>query len=163
MKMEYVQSNIPAGDDPIEDRQDAFVDSYLLYLLAQASTAASAAFHAQLADEGVPVATWRVLASLYPDKTLNVGDLARRCLTKQPTLTRQLDRLCAEGLTARAHADEDRRTVLVRLTEAGQAQARGYVEMAKRHETQVLKDYTPAEVEALKETLIDLARRVRAG
>ena len=49
----------------------------------------------------MPVWKWRVLASLYPDKALNVGDLARACLTKQPTLTRQLDRLCAAGLTER--------------------------------------------------------------
>ena len=108
-----------------EDRQDnEFLDDYLLYLMAHASAAASDAFHAELAKQGVSVAVWRILASLYPDKLLNVGVLARRCLLKQPTLTRRLDRLCEQGLTERWHQNQDRRGVLVKLTTEGRARAK---------------------------------------
>ena len=65
-----------------------FVDRYLLYLMAQASHRISAEFHNRLTAEGVAVPTWRILASLYPDATLSVGQLARACLTKQSTMTR---------------------------------------------------------------------------
>lgn len=140
-----------------------FVENYLLYLMAQASAAASSAFHAQLAAQGVSVAQWRIMASLYPDKVLNVGELARRCLSKQPTLTRQLDKLCAAGLTSRAHEDQDRRGVLVRLTPAGQAQAESYVRMADAHEREVLKEYAPEQVDAIKDALRDFTARLRGA
>lgn len=153
MQMENMQSNISAEIEP------PFVEDYLLYVLAQASAAASAAFHAQLAEQGVSVATWRILASLYPDRTLNVGELAKSCLSKQPTLTRQLDRLCAQGWTERAHQSEDRRGVIVRLTAEGRARAAEYVAMAKAHERQVLSDYSGQEAAALKETLRKLTLR----
>lgn len=154
-----MQSHINAEDVSSGEGQGPFVDGYLLYLLAQASTAASAAFHAQLAEKGVSVPTWRILASLYPDRAMNVGDLARACLAKQPTLTRQLDRLCAERLTLRVHEDRDRRAVLVSLTDRGREQASALIQMAREHERQVLRDYEPAEAEALKAALRDLTRR----
>ncbi|MEM6460672.1 MAG: MarR family winged helix-turn-helix transcriptional regulator [Pseudomonadota bacterium] len=141
---------------------ESFVDRYLLYIMAQASAAASSAFHGQLADMGVSVPKWRILASLYPDKSLNVGDLARKCLMKQPTLTRQLDRLCAEGLTERRHEDRDRRGVLVTLSAEGRARATRYVAMARQHESEILADYSAEEVAVLKDILIELAERARA-
>ena len=85
----------------------------------------------------------------------------RACLTKQPTLTRQLDRLCAAGLTERENASRDRRGVIVKLTDIGRRDAETYVSWAERHETEVLLDYTSSEIAALKATLIDLASRAR--
>ena len=41
-----------------------FVPGYLLYLLAAASDAASAQFHAHVRTEGLRVPEWRVLACL---------------------------------------------------------------------------------------------------
>ncbi|MEO1292627.1 MAG: MarR family transcriptional regulator, partial [Pseudomonadota bacterium] len=149
--------NIMPEIDP--EAKDAFVDDYLLYLMAQASAAVSAEFHARLAKQGVSVATWRILASLYPNKTLNVGELARSCLAKQPTLTRQLDKLCAEGLTERQNEDRDRRGVLVRLTAEGQTAARRHVEAAKRHEAEVFSQLSPTSVAQLKSTLTELIQR----
>lgn len=153
MQMENMQSNIST------EAEAPFVEDYLLYVLAQASAAASAAFHAQLAEQGVSVGTWRILASLYPDRTRNVGELAKSCLTKQPTLTRQLDRLCAQGWTERAHQSEDRRGVIIRLTPEGQARSADYVAMAKAHERQVLSDYSDDEAAGLKEALRQLILR----
>ena len=141
----------------------AFTDNYLLYLLAQASAAASEAFHAELTTQGVPVSTWRILASLYPDARLNVGTLARRCLLKQPTLTRTLDRLAADGIIRRLHAKDDRRAVLVELTGDGQRLAAEKVQLAQQHETRVLAGYSEAEVADLKSKLRALLVDGEAG
>jgi DNA-binding MarR family transcriptional regulator len=135
---------------------DSFTDDYLLYLLAQASAAASEAFHAELARDGISVSTWRILASLYPAGRLNVGALARRCLLKQPTLTRTLDRLAEAGLICRDHSATDRRGVLVRLTDKGRRIAAENVKKARLHEARILKSYNRAEVSALKATLRQL-------
>lgn len=163
MKMEYMQkknmqSNASGGEP---DGDGSFVDGYLLYIMAQASEAVSRSFHAQLSEAGVAVPTWRVLASLYPDRALNVGDLARKCLIKQPTLTRQLDRLCDEGLTVRSHERTDRRGVLVSLTAEGRARAAQYVARAKLHERHVLEGYSEAEIATLKAMLTDLIDHAR--
>lgn len=133
-----------------------FTDDYLLYLAAKASASLSAEFHGWLAMQGVPVSTWRVLASLYPDEAMTLGDLSEACLVKQPTMTRMVDRLSAQGLVSRSDDAEDRRRVSVRLTAKGRAIADELVEEAKAHEARVLP---AAEAEQLKALLRSLSRR----
>lgn len=130
-----------------------FTDDYLLYLLAQASAAVSASFHETLAQQGVAVSTWRILASLYPREDMTISDLAASCMTKQPTMTRMVDRLCAEDLVRRLPATGDRRRVHVTLTAAGQAIAAQLVRAAKADEAAALSGYSEAERETLKQTL----------
>ena len=138
-----------------------FTEDYLLFLLAQASAAASAAFHAELARQGISVSTWRILASLYPDQRLKVGVLARKCLLKQPTLTRALDRLTVAGLVRRAHATDDRRGVLVSLTERGRDLATPLVARAHAHERAIMEPYSEAAAAELKQRLRQLIARLQ--
>jgi len=147
--MENMQMHINADEE-------TFVDDYLLYLLARASAVASASFHDELANLGVPVAKWRVLACLFPDKALNVGDLARKCLAKQSTLSRQLDALVAEGLILRKNAKTDRRGVVVHLTDAGRTLTADLIDRAKHHEMGMLKKHKTKNVHALKRLLQDI-------
>ena len=144
-------------------RSDAasFTDDYLLYLLAHASAAASDAFHDQLLAEGIPLTTWRIFGSLYPNTRLNVGVLAKKCLMKQPTLTRTLDRLVEQGFVARHHSNGDRRGVLVELTDKGRAIAQDKIVKAKAHEAKILGDYSEAEIADLKQELRVLLTRAR--
>ena len=53
------------------------------------------------------------------DGPARVGDLAAAAGISAPTATRMLDLLAREGLVARRPSDEDRRCVLVDLTEDG--------------------------------------------
>ncbi len=135
-----------------------FTETYLLYLLAQASGRASAAFHAELAAQGIPVSTWRILATLYPDEPASIRELSASCLAKQPTMTRQVDRLASAGLVSRSPApDGDRRRVHVRLTDKGHALATRLTAEAKAHEATVLQGYAPAEIDRIKHLLQTLA------
>lgn len=127
-----------------------FTDDYLLFLAAQASASLSAEFHGWLAARGVPVSTWRILASLHPDAALTIGELATMCLTKQPTMTRMVDRLAASGLVARREDKADRRRVSVSLTAEGLRMAEALVTEAKAHEARALP---PAKAAALKRLL----------
>lgn len=47
------------------------------------------------------------------------GEIAERMITREPDITRLLDRLERRGLVSRCREDEDRRRVLVRITPAG--------------------------------------------
>lgn len=130
-----------------------FTDDYLLYLLAQASGRASAEFHARLAERGVAVSTWRILATLYPDSPATIGELARACLAKQPTMTRQVARLEAQGLVRRQMAEGDRRQVMVSLTDAGRRMAAGLASEARAHEARLLSGLGEAGAARLKAAL----------
>ncbi len=151
-------AGLPAGDPALAG---GFTEDYLLFLLAQASAAASAAFHAELARQGISVSTWRILASLYPDQQLKVGVLARKCLLKQPTLTRALDRLALDGLVRRTHATDDRRGVLVSLTERGRERAAPLVARAHAHERAILRPYSEPAAAELKRRLRQLIDRLQ--
>jgi DNA-binding MarR family transcriptional regulator len=138
-----------------------FTDDYLLYLMAHASAAVSDSFHAELAAEGISVTTWRIMGSLYPDQRLNVGALARKCLMKQPTLTRTLDRLVDQGIVARRHEEGDRRGVLVALTDRGRTLAADKIAKARQHESRLLDSYSEVEIRDLKRLLRDFLTRAR--
>ncbi|WP_029058070.1 MarR family winged helix-turn-helix transcriptional regulator [Stappia stellulata] len=137
-----------------------FVDGYLLYLLARASSVASAEFHHEVRGQGVSIAVWRVLASLKGTRQgLTVGELARSCLANQPAISKTVDKLVAQGLLER-HADgEDRRRVWVRLTAAGETRADALVDRAKAHQDRLLEALGPDNADILKTALTQLIDR----
>src|SRR5690349_7705287 len=113
-----------------------FVEDYLLYLLARASTGASAQFHMIVKEKGLSVLEWRVLGQLSSGPA-TVSMLAERALSQQPTLTKVLDRMVAGGLVVRLGDTVDRRRVLLRLTEKGRRLAAELVPLAREHEAAV--------------------------
>ncbi len=118
------------------DSPPRFVEDYLLYLLARASHAASAEFHARLKERGVAVPVWRVVATLHgATEGETVGALAEACLMQQPTMTKLLDRMVAEGLVKRRR--EGRQTRIL-LTRAGETLAAELIREARRHEAALL-------------------------
>lgn len=148
----------PARPSAAPEAEADFVDDYLLYLLARASAGASAQFHAVVKARGVSVLEWRVLGQLSSGPA-TVSLLAERALSQQPTLTKVLDRMAAQGLVARLEDVADRRRVHVRLTDKGQRLAAELVPLARAHEARVLAGYSPREAAALKRTLRTLIAR----
>lgn len=147
----------PRGEaDPPAPPPDAFVEDYLAYLLAKASSLVSAQFHETVRRAGLGVTDWRVLATLSDGLPRPVGALARTVLVPQPTLTRQLDRMAADGLIERRPDPEDRRRTAVFLTDAGRARVAPLLLAAKAHEGAVAQRHDSARVAALKATLRDL-------
>jgi DNA-binding MarR family transcriptional regulator len=52
---------------------------------------------------------------------LPCGEIGRRLITREPDITRLLDRMEKRGLISRCRQTKDRRTVLTRITKAGLA------------------------------------------
>jgi len=136
-----------------DDVREPFVDDYLAYLLARASHLVSGEFHRQVEAAGLTVAEWRVLATLADRSACPVGELAQITLNKQPTLTKLIDRMAAEGLVERRNGETDRRTALVSITAAGRARALPLLDQAAAHERAVLEDFGTRQGKQLKETL----------
>ncbi len=131
----------------------AFVEDYLLYLLARVSHLLSGEFHHQLRRRGVGVPVWRVLATLSGSKGETVTGLAEVCLLQQPTMTKLLDRMVRDGLVTRTQDARDRRVVRVALTPKGDALAGDLIAAACQHETDVLARFPELEAINLKAVL----------
>jgi len=138
---------------------ERFVDTYLLYLLARASSEVSAQFHDRLKTHGLQVPEWRVLASLSDGDGMTVGELANRALQHQPTMTKTIDRMVKSGLVDRRQGDPDRRQVRILITEEGRRRVDAALDDAKSHEAEVLAEYSVDEARRLKSMLLTLIER----
>ena len=138
---------------------ERFVDEYLLYLLARASSEVSAQYHARLKQHGLQVPEWRVLASLSDGDGMTVGELAARALQRQPTMTKIINRMEISGLIERRQGASDRRQVRIHITPEGRRRIDRALADAKAHETDVLSDYGPKEAALLKSMLQALIDR----
>lgn len=141
-------------------RPSPFVEDYLAYLLARASHLVSSEFHARLAAAGIAVPVWRVLAVLYDRDDLVIGTLARMVLLKQPTLSKVLDRMIADGLVIRSPATDDRRRVHVAITARGRDLVTGFLAEAKTRESAALEGVGATEIDTLKSVLRALIARL---
>lgn len=134
-------------------QEDRFVDDYLPALLAQASQLISGEFHRIARDKGFSVAEWRVLASLAGGPPISISQLARVAVTKQPTVTRLIDRMAERGHVKRIAHESDRRVTLVAITPAGARQVSGLIKLAREHEHRVLEPFGLERAAELKATL----------
>lgn len=122
-------------------RRRRFVDGYLAYLLAQASQRISAEFHLQVRAAGLSVTEWRVLASLEGSAGETIGTLAVLAITKQPTLSKVVQRMEADGLVERTGVRADRRQTRVCITTKGRNLIAGLCEQALQHQKAVLAPF----------------------
>ncbi|MBN3811754.1 MarR family winged helix-turn-helix transcriptional regulator [Paraburkholderia sp. Ac-20347] len=131
----------------------SFVDSYTPALLAQVSQLISGEFHVIVQAAGFEVSDWRVLSTLSDGKPISIGRLAQISVTKQPTVTRLLDRMEAQGYVKRIPSEADRRVTNVRITPRGQKLVSELMVQARQHEDQVLEPLGKDKAEELKATL----------
>lgn len=130
-----------------------FVSSYLLYLLAASSEAASHQFHIRVRELGLRVPEWRVLACLYDQDGLMITQLARYSLMEQSRMTRIVDQMEKRGLVVRKSDEGDGRRVRVHLTDAGQKLSSEVVEEAMEHERTLLSALNQADADRIKPSL----------
>jgi DNA-binding MarR family transcriptional regulator len=119
-------------------------------------------------DTGIPMRWYDVMVHLEetPDG-LRMKDLAERILYSKSGLTNVVDRMEKEGLVKRVRPENDRRSILVVLTDAG----RKKMEKARRRHRQGLDEHfsshlADSDVKALTrafEKLTDHARPLRPG
>lgn len=141
---------------------DAFVPSYLLYLLAASSEEASAQFHKVVRSRGLRVPEWRVVACLYDQDGLMVTRLARYALVEQSRLTRIIDQMDEKGLVERRTGADDRRKVTIHLTPKGYKLATELVELAREHEYKLLGLLEDTDAAKLKPALQALLGKLEA-
>ncbi|MBC8948628.1 MULTISPECIES: MarR family winged helix-turn-helix transcriptional regulator [Xenorhabdus] len=137
-----------------------FVDNYLPALLGQAWMLVSSEFHDIVEARGLSVLEWRVLSALAGSGPIGISLLAQKTVSKQPTITRVLQRLELQGYIARfSNGGSDRRITLVSLTETGKKVVEGLLTEAESHEKSVLEPLGDSKSQLLKEVLQELIKR----
>ncbi len=134
-----------------------FVDGYLGYLLGQANHALYKEFDGLVRAAGLTSIEWRVLATLHDGEPLTVSQLAHEVLSKQPTVTKLVQRMGEQGWLALQSDPADQRRTLVSVTPAGKRLVKPLVAQAREHENKMLRSLGPAEKAALRQLLSKLA------
>ena len=134
-------------------KDQRFVDGYLGYLLGQANHALYKDFNARVRAAGLTSIEWRVLATLHDGEPLTVSQLAQDVLSKQPTVTKLVQRMASQGWVVLQACPSDQRRTLVAATAAGRRLVKPLVEEAKQHEARVLRSLGATEKVALRKLL----------
>jgi DNA-binding MarR family transcriptional regulator len=143
----------------VSAQRDRFVDGYLGYLLGQANHALYKDFDGHVRAAGLSSIEWRVLATLQDGAPLTVSQLALEVLSKQPTVTKLVQRMADQGWVALQADPADQRRTLVTATPAGKRLVRPLLEKARSHESEMLRNLAASEQAALKKLLAKLAGR----
>jgi DNA-binding MarR family transcriptional regulator len=134
-----------------------FIDGYLGYLLGQANHALYKEFDAHVRAAGLSSIEWRVLATLQDGDPLTVSQLAHEVLSKQPTVTKLVQRMAEQGWVSLLADPADQRRTMVSITAAGRRLVKPLVTKARMHETAKLSALAASEKTALKKLLTKIA------
>ncbi len=114
---------------------------------------------AAFAGSGLESWEFDVLAALRragPAHRLSPGQLLKETMVTSGTMTNRVDRLAARGLVTRDPNPDDRRAVLVGLTDAGRQAVDGAFAELMAAEQRILADLAPAHRAALTVALREL-------
>lgn len=113
----------------------------------------------QRAVDAMSDAQFAVLAALKTHGPHTAGELAERERVSAPSMTRTVNCLEEEGYLTRTPSDEDRRKVIVALTDAGRAVVEETVRRRDAWLEQALAELSPAERATLA-AAADVMRKV---
>lgn len=135
-----------------------FVHTYLGYLLGQANHALFKGFETEVRAAGLGSLEWRVLATLSDQPAMSIGQLAQDVLSQQPTVTKLVQRLQAQGWVHLMDDPQDQRRTLVHITPAGQTKIGPLIAQSRAHEASALAGMDAGDVQRLKAQLRQLAQ-----
>ena len=110
-------------------------------------------FEERLAEAGGSLPVWAILSGLELGPCRSQHQLAGELHIEGPTLTRQLDRLEAEGLIRRTRDAVDRRAIHVETTDAGRELYERLLTVAITTDAEVRAGLSEREVETLGKLL----------
>lgn len=106
---------------PREPISETFPDApeYLFHILGQVVRRRDNELEKVLKPIGLTASLWRALLMIRRMKSCTMNELSQMTTVERTTLTRIVDQLVTEGLVERSTPVEDRRQVLIGLTDKG--------------------------------------------
>lgn len=133
---------------------------YLGFLMGVAFRGLKKKADRALAPFDLTAPQWGVLARLYEEDGLAVGEIAGRIQTEVPTITRIVDLLEGKGFVTKRPSMNDRRSVEVFLTEKGTAMETVLRDEIAKVTEMALKGFESHEVDRLKEDLMRITKNL---
>lgn len=132
------------------------LEDHLGFWLRFVSNAVSARFEHVLEGEGVSIAEWVVLRSLFHSGGVNAAQLVRALGMTKGGVSKIIARLHARGLVTRAAVDADRRAQQLLLTPAGQVLVPRLAGLADDNDARFFGCLTPDQ----RRSLMHLMRKI---
>lgn len=110
----------------------------LTRLIAQVHRLIEGSLSAKLKAKGLSLEHFRVLTALAEADGRTMSDLSAWALVDPPTMTKMIDRLVAGGLVYRAPAPDDRRKVLVFISDHGRELQAAGADPARAYEAELM-------------------------
>lgn len=134
-------------------------DDCIIFNLAKAYQSAHGAFAGLLRPHGLTPIQALVLSAVADEEGRSAGDIGKRLVLDNATLSGVLDRLADAGWIAKRTDEADRRVVRVELTGRGRAFASTLDELRDRANDDVLGRLSLEEKVLLKRLLRDVRER----
>lgn len=129
------------------------LDEYLPYLVNRLGARIAGGFSRALAQHGLSVPMWRVLAVLWQEDEQRQIDLALLTSIDASTLSRLIKTIQDLGLVSRTRSTVSQREVTIRLTARGRAVTKALVPVALDYEAVATRGFSPQELALLKRLL----------
>ena len=110
--------------------------------------------------EEINKAQGRILFPLWKKDGISINELARETALGKSTLTSMLDRLEEAGHLRREHSRDDRRKILIFLTEKNKALQEKYIQVSKEMIDLYYDGFSDREIEQCEHYLIRLLRNL---
>ena len=125
----------------------------IFHLLAKAAKSGSRFWKETMADLGLTAVQGKVLNFIYISGEITASELSMQAGVDNATLTGVLDRLESINILERHAKTDDRRAILIRLTEHGQSVAAQVYQRIEPANEAFLKDLSGAETAMLRDLL----------
>jgi len=132
---------------------DLHLSEHLPYLFKHIYSQLQAASAGHLAQFGVNVAVWRILAVLWEHGELSHRELSGLTSIEVSTLSRISKSVQQEGLIRRTRTQEDQRTVRVTLTERGRTLTQAIIPSALDMEAEIVGKLSAQDIKDLTRIL----------
>jgi DNA-binding MarR family transcriptional regulator len=145
------------------DRPHLDLSDYLPYLINRIGAAFVAGYEPDLAQHGLSIAMWRVLAALSINGKQRQIDVADTTSIDVSTMSRLVTRLVSLGLVTRTRSDTNNREVSVELSPKGRALVNRLIPRARKLEADATAGISAADLAVTRETLRRMYRSMVAG
>jgi DNA-binding MarR family transcriptional regulator len=103
----------------------------------------------------------RILFPLWRKDGISIAELSKETELGKSTLTSMLDRLEESGHIKRKHSKEDRRRILIYLTEKNETLAQNYLKVSKEMTELFYHDFSTEEIDQFEEYLERLLKNLQ--
>ena len=102
----------------------------------------------------------RILYVLWHNDEIPINELAKQTALGKSTLTTMLDRLETEGHLNRVPSQDDRRVILIKLTEKNKTLHEKYRRVSQEMTAQFYRDFTAKEIDTFETFLIRILKNL---